>query len=128
MIVERLPAGIERELFTEVGSFLVAQSRELAPGPIDINEATRNGLAVIAAGAALIARDDAGQIIGSLAFHEIPLSWCTSDGLRCLIDCWFVVAPDARHQGVAAALEAEAAKIGQERGLPVFIGRRRRIR
>lgn len=129
MKVERLPVDVDRETFVEVGAFLVKESRAALARrgvqvPVDVNAATKAGWRAASEGMTFIARNEAGQLIGSIAMVDAPLYWMCDPARRCIVDMWFVVAEDARDGTVERALRAAVAGLAKEKGLPAFIIRR----
>lgn len=128
-MIERVPADVDEKTFTEVGAFLVVRSRELTHAPVDMNRAMEKGYAAMSQGMTLIARHvETKEILGTLALVEVELAWCVDAARHCLADFWFVIDRAVRGQGISDALRAAAAEIGKEKGLPVFVFKRVRIR
>lgn len=111
--------GSDDKEFLEVHQFLCIVGGSSLLAPIDPNDSISEIMRVASEGACIIARDHEGHLVGSLGLIRVP--WWYNTKQHFLTNRWFSVWPQLKHAGVGVRLEAEAAAIGLNAGLPVVI-------
>ena len=111
-------AANDEKTFCDVFDLLVEFHGEGGYAPLDRGDAARNAYAMITEGMTLIARDDDGTIIGTLAITEMKFWYSKSRFLR---DAWFYVKPEHRRRSAGLELMRAAKKIADEKNMLLFI-------
>lgn len=112
------PAQTDETSIRELAEFLLPMASEMAIYELSPKQAFEQLYLTVAAEMTLIARDDEGEIIGSIALVEAPIWYANA---TYLIDQWFYVAPGARFGVVGVRLLRAARDLGEKRDKAVFV-------
>ena len=111
-------AGSDEATFCEVFGLLIEFHREGGLAPLDLDDMSRNAYLTLTEGMTLLARDDNGAIIGTLALHEVKFWYSKTHHLR---DAWFYVKPQYRGGEVGKDLMQAAKSIADDKNMLLFI-------
>jgi GNAT superfamily N-acetyltransferase len=106
------------EEIVELGEFLVMAAAESALAPPDAVKAMEQGFATVAEGVAFVARDEAGEIVGSLGLYFADFWYAHG---QFMATRWFFVRPDRRREDVGSALLLAARLYAERSNLAAFV-------